>query len=373
MVMVSACLISSPLAIYPEVAGAKTLSGTSRADNLTGTAKADTIRGREGGDTIRGAGGPDELRGDGGPDTLYGGVGDDRVFGSSGRDELFAGAGRDAVSGGSGDDYVNSVDTRKDAVNCGPGARDVAFMDLDDEINGDEIRSLAGERNVLGKVASCEHVVIAEAAEVLAADVESGTAGLDLQDLEKSRVMRKNKEGNLIVAPELRTLNRVLGKNTPLSESELDEVLDIMDSGGSLVELEKKLESFGEGRELAPIKPSGQRIVEEAKSWLGTPYKLGGPDDATREGIDCSGLTMRVMEEFGVSLPDGPVKQFERGEPSDRKPGDLVFFTDGGDKIVNVGVMTADDTVISANKYKGEVSETPFKYFEGYRGARDML
>lgn len=79
------------------------------------------------------------------------------------------------------------------------------------------------------------------------------------------------------------------------------------------------------------------------------------------------------MQEFGVELPDSPARQRELGEPSEREAGDLVFFTDGGENIVNVGVMTGRDTVISANKYKGEVSETPFEYFEGYRGARDML
>lgn len=116
-----------------------------------------------------------------------------------------------------------------------------------------------------------------------------------------------------------------------------------------------------------------QQIVQEARSWIGTPYQLGGPSVATPWGIDCSGLTMRVMEQFGVQLPDAPWAQYGYGAPSEASAGDLVFFTDGYGGISNVGIATGDGTVVSANHFAGAVVERPISYYSGYAGAKDIL
>ncbi len=45
----------------------------------------------------------------------------------------------------------------------------------------------------------------------------------------------------------------------------------------------------------------GQKIVKEARKWLGTKYVYGGK---TRKGTDCSGMVMVVYEQVtGIKLP----------------------------------------------------------------------
>ena len=121
----------------------------------------------------------------------------------------------------------------------------------------------------------------------------------------------------------------------------------------------------------AEAQTSGQAVVEEARSWIGTPYQYGG---ASSSGVDCSGFTMRVMEQFGVDLPRTTDAQYEYGTASNAKAGDLVFFTDGGyNGIVNVGIATGEGTMISANHFAGGVVERPMSYYSGYVGAKDVV
>ena len=110
---------------------------------------------------------------------------------------------------------------------------------------------------------------------------------------------------------------------------------------------------------------SGQPVVEEARSWIGTPYGA--------YGADCSGFTSMVFAKFGVYLPDSPAAQYYYGVPSYGKAGDLVFFNEHGYGISHVGIATGYGTVIHASTYYGAVVETPINYIPGYVGARDVL
>lgn len=90
---------------------------------------------------------------------------------------------------------------------------------------------------------------------------------------------------------------------------------------------------------------SGGGVIAEAETWLGVPYVYGG---TSRSGVDCSGLTMMVYAQFGVSLPRTAASQFGVGTPvSSPAPGDLVFFGGGG-SISSVGIVTGPDTAIKA-------------------------
>lgn len=81
-------------------------------------------------------------------------------------------------------------------------------------------------------------------------------------------------------------------------------------------------------------KPEGnsrrQRIVNFAKKFVGNPYVWGGT--SLTSGCDCSGFTMSVMKNFGVTLPRCSYQQAEVGKLVTRstiKPGDLIFYKHG--------------------------------------------
>lgn len=108
---------------------------------------------------------------------------------------------------------------------------------------------------------------------------------------------------------------------------------------------------------------SGQAVVDDARSYVGTAYGA--------YGLDCSGFTSAVFADLGVSLPDSPGAQYAYGTPSNAKAGDLVFFDEHGYGISHVGIATGDGTVIHSSTYHGAVVETPIEYIPGYVGAVD--
>jgi len=85
-------------------------------------------------------------------------------------------------------------------------------------------------------------------------------------------------------------------------------------------------------------------VVEEAKKYLGTPYKYAGND---KKGIDCSGLTCRAYESIAVKLPRIAGDQTKSGtkvKTSNLQAGDLVFFKaskTSSSKITHVGLVSA--------------------------------
>ena len=79
-----------------------------------------------------------------------------------------------------------------------------------------------------------------------------------------------------------------------------------------------------------------EKVVMEARSYIGTPYRYGGID---KKGIDCSGLLVCSFRTVDLRLPRTSQEQSDYGKAVsiyELRPGDLVFF--------------------SARKWKGKVS-----------------
>lgn len=115
------------------------------------------------------------------------------------------------------------------------------------------------------------------------------------------------------------------------------------------------------------ISQTQKDIVEEAITWMGTPYSYAGSEKG--KGTDCSGMVMRIYEDVtGSKLPRNSAKQAEfckKLKKRDVKAGDLVFFATGKDEktVSHVGIMLDDVNFIHASSKGGVVIssiETPY-------------
>ncbi len=79
-------------------------------------------------------------------------------------------------------------------------------------------------------------------------------------------------------------------------------------------------------------------VVGIAMQYLGVPYVWGGASPVS--GFDCSGFSMYVFAQVGVSLPHHAASQYTMGVPVSRdqlQAGDLVFFNGLGHMGIYIG------------------------------------
>lgn len=92
-----------------------------------------------------------------------------------------------------------------------------------------------------------------------------------------------------------------------------------------------------------------QSVVEIAQMYLNTPYLWGG---RSATGIDCSGFTQMVFAFTGKDLPRDASQQVEQGKNvafREIEAGDLAYFVNLNGKVIHVGILTGQGTILHAH------------------------
>lgn len=121
--------------------------------------------------------------------------------------------------------------------------------------------------------------------------------------------------------------------------SEFVEVSEQLPKAMTMTELR-----YGEG-----ISDVRVAMVQYACQFVGNRYVWGGT--SLTNGVDCSGFTMRIYENYGIYLPHSSSAQAGYGtrvSASEAKPGDLFFYGSGGG-ISHVAMYIGNGQVVHAS------------------------
>lgn len=128
--------------------------------------------------------------------------------------------------------------------------------------------------------------------------------------------------------------------------------------------------ALAEAIKFSPLEEAAQaaasrrtQLVNFALQYVGNPYVWGGT--SLTNGVDCSGFTMQVMKQFGVSLPHYSGSQAKMGKAvtsSEMRPGDLIFYANSGGTVNHVAIYIGNGQIVHAASRRSGIKISTWNY-----------
>ncbi len=128
--------------------------------------------------------------------------------------------------------------------------------------------------------------------------------------------------------------------------------------------------ALAEAIKFSPVEEAAQasmsrrsQIVNYALKFVGNPYVWGGT--SLTNGADCSGFTMQVLKEFGVSLPHYSGSQAKMGKSissSEMRPGDLIFYANSRGVVNHVAMYIGNGQIVHAASKRSGIKISTWNY-----------
>ncbi len=183
---------------------------------------------------------------------------------------------------------------------------------------------------------------------------------------EEQRIIREQQEAERAEAERLRKLEEEKARKKAQEEAE-----------------RKAAQAAKEKKEEPPVsKPSTQEsgslaalrneIVTYALKFVGNRYVWGG--ESLTKGADCSGFVWRIYDNFGYSIPrvsyDQAASAGVKVAVEDRKPGDLIFYTNNYGTVNHVAMYIGNDQIVHAANSRQGIIVSKYNYRKVYRVRR---
>ncbi len=134
---------------------------------------------------------------------------------------------------------------------------------------------------------------------------------------------------------------------------------------------------FGQASNASASINYGEEVSEEAKRYVGVPYKWGG---TTPKGFDASGFTQYIYKTAAtkMTIPRTSASQYKIGKAvkqNELKQGDLVFYATGQKgKVSFVGIYNGNGKFTGVTSKGVKVVKMSDKYWkERYIGAKRVI